>query len=767
MSFRIDAIETVRARWTFRVRGAVQGVGFRPTVYRMARALSLAGFVRNDADGVWIEVEGAEADVRRFAATLRSEAPPLARIDSLEGMEVLMQGDRVFRVIESVASADIHAIVPADAATCDACLRELFDPTDRRHRYPFVNCTDCGPRYTIVRALPYDRANTTMQAFTLCGPCTREYEDPGNRRFHAEPNACATCGPRLELAQARRASAFHDDALRGAIALLEGKKILALKGLGGFQLAVDASSEGAVTRLRERKGRPDKPLAVMARDLAALEAQFVMSDAAREALVSPARPIVLVTPRAEAVVAPSVAPRLGEIGVMLPCTPLHHLLLAEGPPLLVMTSGNRSDEPIVKDNAEALSSLTEVADAVLLHDREIHARADDSVLRVVAGKAQPVRRSRGYVPERIALGWAAPSILAVGAELKNTICVTRDGDAHLSPHIGDLAHPDAFAFFEESIAKLTSFLGVRPLVVAHDLHPEYLSTRWALACGLPRMAVQHHHAHIASCLAEHQWTGPVIGVAFDGTGCGPQGDLWGGEILLADLGGFRRLGHLRPIALAGGEAAIRQPWRLALAALIDAEEPLDLLARIDPRKLESVRRLLQTDFASPRATGAGRWFDAVAALAAVRDEVTFEGQAAMELEAIAAPGAPYPFLVDAHTEPVFSIDLRPVVRAIAGEVRGGADPSVIAGRFHETLAAVVREGCRRAREEHGLDTVALSGGCFQNKLLTERALALLEGDGFEVLVHRTVPPNDGGIALGQAAVAAHRLRKTRRNTECA
>ncbi|HYZ88759.1 MAG TPA: carbamoyltransferase HypF, partial [Myxococcales bacterium] len=511
-----------------------------------------------------------------------------------------------------------------------------------------------------------------------------------------------------------------------------------------------------VATLRVRKRRPHKPFALMARDLTEVRAIAFVNPAERDALRSPSRPIVLLdAPRAlrRRTIAPSVAPGLRELGVMLPYSPLHHLLL-ERLPLLVMTSGNLSEEPIAKDDADAEQRLGEIADALLLHDREIHTRADDSVVRVVGRATQPVRRARGMVPAPVALGFSGPSVLAVGAELKSTVCLTRGTDAFVSQHVGDLENAETFTFFAETIAKLERLLGVRPRFVAHDLHPDYRSTRWAVLSGLPRIPVQHHHAHVAACLAEHGRDGPVIGIAFDGTGCGPAGDLWGGEILAVDLVRFERLAHLRPLALAGGEAAIRQPWRLACAALLDAGEPLDLLARIGPR-LDVVRRLIVADVRCPLATGAGRWFDAVASLCAVRDEVSYEAQAAIELEAESGDGEAeqYPFTF------ADEIDLRPAVRAIAADLRRGEAASRVAARFHETLAQAVVEAAQRARETRRLTTVALSGGCFQNKKLTLRCEQLLARDGFEVLVHRTVPPNDGGVSLGQAAIALRTLQE--------
>ncbi len=751
----LGAPEAGRARRGIRVRGTVQGIGFRPTVYRIATELALSGFVRNDSEGVWIEIEGGPDRLTRFVERLVGEVPPLGRIDQLHIVDLPAAGGAAFAVIASAAWTCAGAIVPADAATCDDCLRELHDPADRRHRYPFINCTNCGPRYTIVRDVPYDRARTTMHAFTLCPRCRAEYEDPADRRFHAEANACPACGPRLTFARDGRASAEGEAALQAALAELAAGRIVAVKGLGGFHLAVDAARADAVARLRERKRRPDKPLAVMARSLHYIEAIAEVSDEARRALVSPARPIVLCPTRRGAHVAPGVAPGLGEVGAMLPYTPLHHLLLA-GVPLLVMTSGNRAEEPIAKDNDDAQRRLAGIADAFLLHDREIHTRADDSVVRSVAGGVQPVRRSRGFVPEPIALGASAPPICAVGAELKNTVCVTRGDQAYLGPHIGDLENHETHAFFTEVIRKLARLLGVTPEVIAHDLHPDYLSTRWALDDGRPREPVQHHHAHLAACLVDNGASGPVIGVAFDGTGCGPAGDLWGGEILLADLVGFTRLAHLRPLALVGGEAAIREPWRLAAAALVDAGLPLDRLARF-PRLAQIVRLIDR----APRATGAGRWFDAVAALCGLRDAITYEGQAAIELEAVAAPGdhGDYPFAITETGGRPDAFDLRPTVGAVVADLGRGVAADVVAARFHRTLALVVVAAARRARALRGVGRVALSGGCFQNRILTETAMRLLEDEGFEVLVHRRVPPNDGGVALGQAAVTAHRWHR--------
>jgi hydrogenase maturation protein HypF len=726
-------------------------------VHRIATALGLAGSVRNDAEGVWIELEGPAEAIDCFVPRLEAERPARARITGIERQALARAGGQPgpFVIVPSSDSGRSRALLPVDAAPCAACLAELDDARDRRYRYPFINCTDCGPRYTIARDVPYDRARTTMAPFALCAECRREYDDPRSRRFHAEANACPACGPQL-LFVAGSERRRREAALLAAVQRIAGGDIVAVKGAGGFLLACDAGNAAAIERLRARKRRPHKPLALMARDLATIEAIAVVSEVARAALLDAARPIVLLPRRPGVGLPAALAPGLADLGVMLPSTPLHHLLLADGPPLQVMTSGNRGDEPIARDDAEAAAALADIADATLTHDREIHTRADDSVVRIVAGATQPLRRARGLVPEAIALSCAGPPLIAVGGQLKATVCLVRDGEAFLSQHLGDLGQRATFDFFTETIAKLSGLLRVQPEAVAHDLHPDYRSTRWALASGLPRVPVQHHHAHVAACLAEHGRAERVIGVAFDGTGCGLDGSAWGGEWLLADLGGCERAGHLGAIRLPGGEAAIREPWRLALAALYDAGADLALLERIDERRRGAVLTLCTSPRAAPPATGAGRWFDAIAALAGVRDQISYEGQAAIELEAACADGEhePYPFAL-APAAP-FVIDLLPTVRAVAADVRARVAVAAVAARFHETMARAIVSGCRAARAASGLGTVVLSGGCFHNRRLSERAVALLAAAGFETLVHRRMPPGDGGLALGQAAVAARR-----------
>jgi hydrogenase maturation protein HypF len=752
----------LRVRRAVRVRGTVQGVGFRPTVCRLATDLALGGFVRNDDEGVSIEIEGGPGAVVRFVTELSAAAPAPARIESVETAPLPALGDETFRIVPSApAGARTLASIPADLAPCADCLRELRDPGDRRFRYPFINCTACGPRFTIVRSIPYDRPRTTMDAFTLCVACRAEYDDPRNRRFHAEPNACPLCGPTVTLSAPHGPEKTGDAALRAACGMLARGSILAIKGVGGFVLAVDARDAVAVARLRTRKQRPAKPFAVMAGCLQELERVVVLDEVSRRALTSQARPIVLAPVRAGCGLAANVAPGLRELGVYLPASPLQQLLLDDGPSLLVMTSGNRAEEPIAAENAEARRELAAVADGFLLHDREIHARADDSVVRIVAGEASVIRRARGYVPEPIRLPFDAPPVLGVGAELKGTVCLTRGGEAILSQHLGDLHDAQTYAFFCETIGKLQELAGTAPVVVAHDLHPDYRSTRWARAWagarGIPCRKVQHHHAHVASCLVENGRTGPVLGVVFDGTGLGTDGSLWGGEFLAADLSGFERLGHLRPIALLGGEAAIRQPWRLAAAALLDAGTPAqDLLDAVGAHRAAIAREVWDRPRLAPPASGAGRWFDAVAALCGVRAEVTYDGQAAIELEAVAddEPAEPYAFGFESSPDAPFVADLRPMVRAVADDLRGGAATGMVSARFHATMAEVVVAACARARRSGAPETVALSGGCFQNRRLTEAAKAGLERLGFEVLLSRRVPCNDGGLALGQAAVVA-------------
>ncbi|HVS85299.1 MAG TPA: carbamoyltransferase HypF [Gaiellaceae bacterium] len=706
-------------RRRYRVTGVVQGVGFRPFVYGAARRLSLGGFVLNDGDGVMVEAEGEPALLDALEQALHDEAPPLARVESVVWEHVPLQDERSFR-IELSKPAGHSALIPADVATCDDCLRELFDPADRRFRYPFVNCTQCGPRFTIVTAVPYDRPNTTMAGFPLCEDCRREYEDPLDRRFHAEPIACPVCGPRLSLP------------LEEAVGLLLNGKVVAVKGLGGYHLACDATNEEAVARLRARKLREDKPFAVMTREpgaLAELEPE-------EEALLrSRERPIVLVRRRADAAVAHSVAPGTPWLGVMLPYTPLHHLLAADTGRPLVLTSGNRSDEPIATGDDEARERLAGIADTFLAHDRPIHRRCEDSVVRA----SFPLRRSRGYVPSALPLPVPVRRpLVAAGPELKATFCVARGSEAFLSPHLGDLDGELAYRAFLADLELYTAMLGVRPEVVAHDLHPEYLATKWALEQEAELVGVQHHHAHAAACLAEHGKTGPALALVFDGTGYGTDGTLWGGELLRCDLADFERVAHLEPVPLPGGEAAIREPWRTAATHLELARRPVRW------ERWPGARAALEVN--APLSSGMGRLFDAVAALLGVRDEVSYEGQAAIELEQLAGdtPAEPYDWRFGSGPE---------LVALVHDDLAAGRDRAELAAAFHETVARAAADACAEA----GGESVVLSGGTFQNLRLLASARARLEAHGFRVLTHRRVPPNDGGVSYGQAAAAAARL----------
>ncbi len=712
------------------VGGVVQGVGFRPFVHALARRHGLGGFVLNDGRGVVIEAEGDRVALNRFVRALREEAPVLARVESVAVSPVPTRGDRDFSIATSEGQLGGSALVPSalvppDAATCEHCLRELFDPADRRYRYPFVNCTGCGPRFTIVERVPYDRGNTTMAGFPMCEDCRREYEDPADRRFHAEPIACAACGPRLSMP------------LEEAVAVLRDGGILAVKGLGGYHLACDASDERAVARLRARKHRDHKPFAVMAADPASL---VVVEPAEAELLHGPDRPIVLLRRRTDADVAPSVAPATPWLGVMLPYTPLHHLLAADFAGPLVMTSGNRSDEPIATGDRDARERLGEIADAFLAHDRPIHRRCEDSVVR----SAFPLRRSRGRAPEALALPMPAPRpIVAAGAMLKSTFCVARGRQAFLSPHLGDLDSEPAHRAFRADLHLYLDMLGVEPEVVACDLHPEYLSTRWARDQDTELVEVQHHHAHAAACLAEHGEHGPALALVFDGTGYGPDGTLWGGELLRCDLVDFERVAHLEAVPLPGGEAAVREPWRVAAAYLERAGRPVPF------DRWPLVRQSLRVN--APPSSGMGRLFDAVAALLGLRELVTYEGQAAVELEALAGDvaAAPYPCRIEGGV--IAGADL---VTAAHDDLAAGRPRAQIAAAFHEGVAAAAAAACAGAAEPR---TVVLSGGSFQNLRLLGSVRRRLEGLGFRVLSHRRVPPNDGGISYGQAAVAAGRI----------
>ncbi|MFG2139991.1 carbamoyltransferase HypF [Streptomyces sp. NPDC048650] len=772
---------TAAVRRRITVRGVVQGVGFRPFVHSLATELGLTGHVTNTGDGVVVEVEGAPAAVACFGVRIGGDAPPLAVVEGVDGEEIAVSGGTGFAILPSRADGRARTLVSPDVATCDACLAELRDPADRRHRHPFLTCTHCGPRFTIVTGLPYDRAKTTMAGFPMCPRCAREYADPTDRRFHAQPIACHDCGPRLRLLGAEP-EAPGGDPVAGARRLLAGGAIVAVKGLGGYHLVCDAGNETAVALLRRRKARGDKPFALMARHLDDVTPLVHVSDGERALLTGPDRPIVLLRRRAAkepSLLAPAVAPGSPDLGVMFAYTPLHHLLFGlpgdpPGPRLLVMTSGNVAGEPIVTDDDEALRRLAHLADAWLAHDRPIQVPCDDSVVRICDGEPLFVRRSRGHAPLPVALPMTVPPALAAGGDLKNVLCLGEGRRAWLSAHIGDMDDLATQRAFERAVEHLGTVTGVRPRLLAADRHPEYRSTRWAErhADGRPLVHVQHHHAHIAAAMAEHGLDGnrPVIGVAFDGTGYGDDGAVWGGEILLADYDGYRRFARLRYAPLPGGDAAVRRPYRMALAQLraagIEWSADLPPVAACPPDERRLLERQLDRGLHCVPTSSMGRLFDAVSSLSGVCHHAGYEAQAAIELEAAALaagadPGAGYAFALDsaAATAPAVA-DPAPVLAAVVDDLRAGTTPALIAARFHTAVAALVRRCCDLARARTGLETVVLTGGVFANTLLAGTTARLLRQDGLTVLRHRRVPPNDGGLALGQLVVAARAAART-------
>jgi hydrogenase maturation protein HypF len=761
------------------VRGVVQGVGFRPFVYRLALEEGLAGLIGNDTDGVTIEIEGPEERVEAFVARLQSEAPPLARIDSVTVLEAEVTGEAGFRIVASEVLGRVSTGIPADTATCPDCLRELLDPADRRYRYPFLNCTNCGPRFTITRRIPYDRPQTSMAKFTMCPECQREYDDPLNRRFHAQPNACWVCGPRVWLTGADGIEiAADDDAVVGCIDRLVAGQIMAIKGIGGFHLSVDATNEAAVMRLRERKRRYGKPLAVMVRDLEAARRVCVLTAEEEELLMTTARPIVLARRREGCGIAEGVASGIPWMGVYLPYAPLQHLLFADTRvKALVMTSANLSEEPIAIDNEEARTRLGGIADAFLMHDREILQRCDDSVAAVVDGAPQLVRRARGFVPMGVALPFDAPPLLAVGGHLKNVFALARGRFAYQSQHLGDLENLIGLEFFRESLDHLMRTFEIEPQTVVHDLHPGYLSTAWAREWaqerGLQTIAVQHHYAHVAGCMAEYGLTGEVIGLALDGTGYGSDGKIWGGEVLIASLADFERFAHLEYVPMPGGEAAIKEPWRMALGHLkaagfdVGPSETLNLVGATENEACV-LARMMERGVNVPLTSSLGRLFDAVAAVMLGRRVVDYEAQAAIELEGIAVDEPDY---VPGYTLELAGGDwaAREPVRISAAllwcelvkDLRDGVSKARIAARFHAGVAAGFVRAAVLARTATGVSQVALSGGCMHNRRLARLMRVKLEAEGFEVYQHRNVSPGDGGLSYGQVAVAAAMLNQSK------
>jgi len=767
------------------ISGIVQGVGFRPFVYNLALRMNLAGWVNNTSAGVDIHIEGEEANLRSFIEKLTSEKPPLAVMDEISVKEVPPENFTTFDIQHSTPIEGAFQPISPDVAICDDCLREMFDPSDRRYRYPFINCTNCGPRFTIIKDIPYDRPKTTMAGFPLCPDCEREYRDPTNRRFHAQPVACSVCGPQVWLENGSNVEGqkllIGDEAIVQTQQLLVDGKIVAVKGLGGFHLACDATNPAALTELRARKLRVDKPFALMMPDIATIEEHCFVSDAERELLISVARPIVLLKRRPESNIAREVSPGQDNIGVMLPYTPLHYLLFSDSlhsssfilhP--LVMTSGNLSEEPIATDNNEARERLSKLADAFLFHNRDIHIRCDDSVVRVFADNRKseienrksiyPLRRSRGYSPFPVKLPFEVKHVLATGAELKNTFCITNKNYAFLSHHIGDMENYETLKSFEQGVEHFERLFRVMPVAIAHDLHPNYLATRYALERAerenLPTFNIQHHHAHIAACMAEHGLDGsrPVIGLAFDGTGYGDDGAIWGGEILVADYRGYQRVGQLEYFPLPGGDAAIRKPARTALALLwslgMDWDARLESVKEFCADDRTLLRTQLEKKINTPLTSSMGRLFDAAAALAGVRQSVNYEAQAAIEFEALADPleGGKYSF-----TWSPPKIEIRSAIEALVADVLAGVPVAKISARFHNGLADVCRVASMGVREAMGVNEVALSGGVWQNLTLLDRTLLSLRESGFQVYMHRQVPTNDGGLALGQAVIAAAKL----------
>jgi hydrogenase maturation protein HypF len=748
------------------IRGIVQGVGFRPFVYGLAKRFGLAGWVRNTSAGVEIEVDGSPEHLQAFVKALQEETPLLAQIDSFNREDIPAVGFEAFEILASQAEQGSYQPISPDVSLCADCRRELFDPSDRRYRYPFINCTNCGPRFTIIEDIPYDRPNTTMAPFEMCPACRKEYEDPLDRRYHAQPVACADCGPHIWLEKNGQDAGEGEQALQEARRMLKDGCILAVKGLGGFHLACDATNLDAVERLRQRKLRVDKPFALMAADLNFVKQEAIMDGTQEQELSSRQRPIVILERKEGGSVVEGIAPGQHTLGFMLPYTPLHELLIEpeDGfPSVLVMTSGNLSEEPIATGNAEARERLEPLADAFLMHNREIETRCDDSVVRVFEGDLYPLRRARGFAPTPLMLDWELGEILATGSELKNTFCLVRGPYAFLSHHIGDMENYETLEAFETGIKHYERLFRISPGLIAFDLHPNYMATRYAVdraqSEGVESVGVQHHHAHIAACMAEHGLDPDVsvIGLAFDGTGYGLDGTIWGGEVLVAGYADFERPYYLRPFRMPGGDLAVREPWRLALALLSETDllEGISLpsLNSIDGQKQTVVLHQIETGVNAPLTSSMGRLFDAVAAIAGVREKVNYEAQAAIELEALVDPSeqGSYPLALNGAW-----IDYAPLLGALLGDLSAEVDQGTVAARFHQSLVDVMLEICSRLRDERHLNRVVLSGGVWQNMVLLKRSIGCLESAGFEVLWHRRVPANDGGLALGQAIIAAAR-----------
>ncbi|SHJ32322.1 hydrogenase maturation protein HypF [Desulfatibacillum alkenivorans DSM 16219] len=742
------------------VGGIVQGIGFRPFIYQLAERFGLTGEVSNTSAGVHILLEGSPQGMDGFLRDLQARPPALAVLTKVEARETAPRGFTRFSIVKSEAGPARATLISPDVSVCEDCLKELFDPADRRYLYPFINCTNCGPRYTIINDIPYDRPKTSMAGFTMCPDCQAEYDDPADRRFHAQPNACPVCGPKVELLDNQGRPVLCENPLAKAGELLKQGRVLAIKGLGGFHLAADARNSRAVSLLRGRKLREEKPLAVMVPDLDAAR-ELAEAGPEEEALLSGfRRPIVLLKKRAPEALAPEVAPSNRNLGVMLPYTPMHYALMRHSPNALVMTSGNLSEEPICIDNRDALDRLGNIADFFLVHNRDIYLRSDDSIVRRGAGKTRFIRRSRGYVPTPVFLKNKTPQILACGALLKNTVCLTRGDQAFVSQHVGDLENLETLEFFRLTIDHLKRILDIEPQAVAHDMHPDYLSTVFAKELDLPRVEVQHHHAHIASCMAENQVEGQVIGVALDGTGLGTDRAVWGGEVLLCGMQDFHRAAHLSYTPMPGGNKAVKEPWRMAVSHLKGAfgkaflDIRLPLLDTVSCTGIQTIDQMIDRNINAPLTSSTGRLFDAVAAITGLRFKASYDGQAAMELEMAADPRADKPYEWAVSAQDPMEILTAPIIRGAALDVEKGRPAAEIAGRFHASLIQAFAHVCQVLRTQTGVHQVALSGGSFQNSLLLSGLIRELESRGFIVFTHKICPANDGGLSLGQAMVAA-------------
>lgn len=746
------------------IKGIVQGVGFRPFIHKLVQNYNLSGWVLNSNQGVEIDVEGKTKELNSFISDIKDKLPPLARIEKIEVNQLPLIGYKGFSIKQSITKEEnSFVLVSPDISICEDCLQELFNPHNRRFHYPFINCTNCGPRFTIIKDIPYDRGKTTMRVFEMCPQCQSEYENIEDRRYHAQPNACAECGPQVFLYQNKR-KLENSDPIKEAIKLLKDGKIGAIKGLGGFHLACDATNNEVVTKLRRLKNREAKPFAIMSFNLEKIKQYCKLGKKEEKWLVNRARPIVLLKKKEDSLISSLVAPRNNYLGVMLPYTPLHYLLLKDNFTALIMTSGNIADQPIIGDNQEALEKLDGIADFFLLYNRDIFNRCDDSVIKIVNDGNEFFRRARGYVPYPIILDFKLKEVLALGGELKNTISFSKENYVFPSQYLGDLKSVETLDFLKESIENLEKIFRVNPEIIACDLHPDYLSTQFAEEIGAKKglkvVKVQHHHAHIVSCMAENNIKEKVMGVAYDGTGYGDDGKIWGGEFLLCGLKGYLRVGHLKYCSLPGGDKAIMEPWRMTYSYLYYIYGPkaktldINFIQRMDYDKLSIIEKMIDKNINSPLTSSCGRLFDAVSSLIGIRDEISYEGQAAMELESFCASGIKERYKFCIYKEGMeFIIDPQEIFIEIIKDLKEGIDKKIMAAKFHNTVAEFTLNLCGKIRKNSGINKIALSGGVFQNKYLTEKVVSLLEDKGFKVYTQRKVPPNDGGISLGQAVVA--------------